>query len=238
MTDPEPSAPALRASDAEREHAAGLLREAMASGRLDVDELDDRMQLVFGAKTRAELERLVADVLVPADDQHPIPGAAAAVAPGATRLAVRPGEDGTHRILSILSGTERRGRWRLAASCSVINVLGSTELDLSAVELAANRTELTIVSVLGGAEITLPARLNVEVSEVAILGGNEIDVGDERPDPGGPVVRLRIVSILSGAEVRRGPKLNRRQRRQLERREQGEGEGEGEPPGGELKPGP
>jgi hypothetical protein len=233
MTDPEPSVPALRASDAEREQAADLLREAMASGRLDVDELDDRIRLVFGAKTRAELERLVADVLVPADDRNPIGGAAAAVTPGATRLPVRPGEDGTHRILSILSGTERRGRWRLSASCSVINVLGSSELDLSAVELAADRTKLTIVSVLGGAEITLPTGLNVEVAELAILGGNEIDVGDERPDPGGPVVHLRIISILGGAEVRRGPKLNRRQRKQLERRG-----GERERGDGELEPDP
>ncbi|MGB0092539.1 MAG: DUF1707 domain-containing protein [Solirubrobacteraceae bacterium] len=70
MTDPESSAP-FRASDAERERAAGLLREAMTSGRLHVDELDDRMRLVVGAKTRAELERLVNDVLVPTDDRYP-----------------------------------------------------------------------------------------------------------------------------------------------------------------------
>ena len=211
MPDPESSVPALRASDAERERAADLLRDAMTSGRLSVDELDDRMRLVFGAKTRAELERLVDDVLVPTDDRHPIASGAATVAPGVARLPVRSGEDGTRRILSILSGSERKGRWRLAASCSVVNVLGGSELDLSAVELAADRVELKIISVLGGAEITLPIGLNVEISELAILGGNEIDVGDQQPDPGGPVVHLRIVSILGGA------KLTRKQRNELKR---------------------
>ncbi len=65
MDERESSTPELRASDAERERAADLLREAMASGRLSVDELDERMRLVSGAKTRTELERLVDDVLVP-----------------------------------------------------------------------------------------------------------------------------------------------------------------------------
>ena len=74
---------------------------------------------------------------------------------------------------------------------------------MSEVELAADRTTLKVVSVLGGAELTLPAGLNVEISEVAILGGNEIDVGDERPDPGGPVVHVRLVSILGGAKLTR-----------------------------------
>jgi Domain of unknown function (DUF1707) len=155
MDDPESSAPVLRASDAERERAADLLREAMASGRLSVDELDQRMRLVFSAKTRTELERLVDDVLVPTDDRHPIASPAAALVPGGGRLPGPGGEDGTRRIRSILGGSERRGRWR-AASCSVVNVLGGSKLDLSEVELAADRVDLKIVSVLGGAEITLP----------------------------------------------------------------------------------
>ena len=175
----------------------------MASGRLSVDELDQRMQLVFAAKSRAELERLVDDVLVPTEDRHPIGRGAAIGMPGTSRLPVREGEDGTRRILSVLSGSERKGRWRLAASCRVVNVLGGSTIDLSEVELAADRTTLKVVSVLGGAELTLPAGLNVEISEVAILGGNEIDVGDERPDPGGPVVHVRLVSILGGAKLTR-----------------------------------
>jgi hypothetical protein len=220
MTDPESSAPALRASDAEREGAADLLRDAMASGRLGVDELDERMQLVLGAKTRAELEGLVDDVLVPTEDRHPIAGRAATVIPGVSRAPVRGGEDGTRRILSILSGSERKGRWRLGASCSVVNVLGGSAIDLSGAELAADRVELKVVCVLGGAEITVPPGLNVEISQIAILGGNGIEIGDERPDPGGPVVHVRLVSILGGA------KLIRKQRKELGRRRR------------ELEPGP
>ncbi len=207
----------LRASDAERDRAAEFLREAMTSGRLNVEELDERLRLTFAAKTRPELERLVNDVLVPHADLHPLATPASVTA--IDRLPVRHGENGARKILSILGASERKGRWRLGPVCSVVTVLGGSELDLSGAELAAEHVELKLFTVLGGAEVTVPPGLNVEISELAILGGNEIDLGDERPDPGGPTVHLRIVSILGGAEVRRGPKLTRKERKELRHRE-------------------
>jgi hypothetical protein len=219
-TDPDqPPLPALRASDADREWAAERLREASVSGRLTVDELDERLHEVFRAPSRAELDRLVADVVVPDDDRHPSAGPGGSPMPGVSRVPVRTGDDGTRRLLSILGGSERKGRWRVAARCNVVNVLGGSELDLSAAELASERVELRVVSVLGGAEITLPAGMNVEVSQLALLGGNGVDVGDEHPDPGGPVVHIKLVSILGGAEIRRGRKLTRGERREQQRLE-------------------
>lgn len=218
MSDPESFPLELRASDAERERAADLLREAMASGRLNVDELEDRTRLVFEAKTRPDLERLVGDVIVSVDDDHPL--ARPDNLPGVARTSVLSGADGTHRVLSILGGSKRTGRWRIAEQCSVINVLGGSELDLSEVELTANRVDLKVVSVLGGSEITVPEGMNVEVSEVSIPGGNDVSIFTAQPDPGGPVVHLRLVSILGGSEVRRGPKLTRKQRKELERSQQ------------------
>lgn len=57
-----PPAPAIRASDPEREQHADLLREHAAQGRLTVEELSERLELVYGAQTRGELSRLVEDL--------------------------------------------------------------------------------------------------------------------------------------------------------------------------------
>lgn len=203
MTDGESSVPALRASDAERERAAEKLREAMTAGRLGVEELDTRMQAVFAATTRGELDRLLADVTVPARDDHPLANPAAGAGAASGRLPVRPGAEGAHRVLAIFSGSERKGRWRVAPSCSVVSVFGGSEIDLTDAELGAEIVELKVISVFAGAEIIVPPGLNVEVSDVAILAGNEVDVGDDHPDPGGPIVRVRLISILSGAKVTR-----------------------------------
>ena len=45
----------MRVSDAEREAAAAELREHFASGRLDQEELNERLDRVFAAKTRGDL---------------------------------------------------------------------------------------------------------------------------------------------------------------------------------------
>ena len=52
----------VRASDAEREQIAATLRNHAAAGRLDPDELEDRLGRAFAARTRAELNPLVADL--------------------------------------------------------------------------------------------------------------------------------------------------------------------------------
>ena len=52
----------MRASDADRDRAAELLREAAAEGRLSLDALDERLDLIYAAKTYAELAPVTADL--------------------------------------------------------------------------------------------------------------------------------------------------------------------------------
>ena len=52
----------LRASDADREQVAELLRHATGEGRLLVDELEHRLGAALSAKTYAELDAVIADL--------------------------------------------------------------------------------------------------------------------------------------------------------------------------------
>jgi len=52
----------MRVSDAEREAAATELREHYAAGRLTLDELNERLDKAFAAKTRADLSALMTDL--------------------------------------------------------------------------------------------------------------------------------------------------------------------------------
>ena len=60
---------------------------------------------------------------------------------------------------------------------------------------------------MGGADIRVPEDLQVELSEFAFMGGNSVKPGTAPPRPGGPVLRLRLISIMGGSDVKRGPKL-------------------------------
>lgn len=52
----------LRVSDEQRERAAQELREHFAAGRLSQEELDERVQRVYDARTEQQLHELLADL--------------------------------------------------------------------------------------------------------------------------------------------------------------------------------
>jgi Domain of unknown function (DUF1707) len=51
-----------RAGDADRNRTADLLKEAHAAGYLTLEETDERLGAALAARTRGELDRLVADL--------------------------------------------------------------------------------------------------------------------------------------------------------------------------------
>jgi hypothetical protein len=72
-------APPVRASDAERDQAAEILRAGYAEGRLSRAELDERLTAAYAAKTRADLQGLTSDLpgAVPASAPRDRPATAA-----------------------------------------------------------------------------------------------------------------------------------------------------------------
>jgi hypothetical protein len=201
------SLPELRASDADREHHAEVLRRAAGEGRLTMDELDERLTMVYESRTHRELQRLIADVVVPSDQAHP------ATHSRSGRVPVKRGEGGASWLVSIMSGRERKGRWRVGPHLKVINFMGGSDLDLNDAEFADDVVEMTVVAFMGGADIRVPDGLNVELSEFAFMGGNSSKLGEDRPDPGGPTLRLRMFSVMGGIDVKRGRKLTRAERK-------------------------
>ncbi|MBE2320456.1 DUF1707 domain-containing protein [Solirubrobacter sp. CPCC 204708] len=75
--------PELRASDAERERVVDFLRESALVGRIDHDELEERIGLAYAAVTRGDLERLLVDL--PRGARPPAPRPRRAPAPAKRR---------------------------------------------------------------------------------------------------------------------------------------------------------
>jgi hypothetical protein len=197
--------PDLRATDADREGVADQLRRAAAEGQITFEELDERLNAAYAARTGRELAPLTADLQVGAV-------AAPATAP-ASGLSVRRGPGGARWLVAIMGGCERKGRWRLAERATSINVMGGADLDLNEAELAADHVELTVFALMGGADIRVPDDLHVDLSEFAFMGGNSVAPAGAATRPGGPVLRLRLISIMGGSNLKRGPRRSRAERR-------------------------
>jgi hypothetical protein len=62
-----------RVSDAEREAVATRLRDAAGEGRLDPEELDERLTAAYAARTRADLVSVTRDLPAPVPAPPPTP---------------------------------------------------------------------------------------------------------------------------------------------------------------------
>ena len=127
------------------------------------------------------------------------------------RMPVRRGEGGANWLVAIMSGHERKGRWRVGPNLKVINVMGGSDLDLNDAELADDVVTMTVFSLMGGADVRVPEGLNVELLRVrASWAATAPRSATSRPDPGGPTLRLKVISIMGGTDVKRGRKLTPR----------------------------
>jgi Domain of unknown function (DUF1707) len=65
------SDPRIRASDADRDRTAALLREHHAAGRLTAEEFNERLDKAYAAKTLGDLDQLLSDL--PGIDLYHLP---------------------------------------------------------------------------------------------------------------------------------------------------------------------
>ena len=109
--------PEHRASDADRDRVAALLRDAHAEGRLDIDELTERLDATYASRTYGELAALTQDLPVRGDRPPPVPApepmpASAPAVPGP------PGRPPARRTDRDLRGAW--AAWGVAVSVNVV----------------------------------------------------------------------------------------------------------------------
>lgn len=112
-----PGDPRIRASDADRERTATLLREHHAEGRLSAEEFSDRLDRALVAKTIGELDALLADL--PGIDLYRLPAAGIRAAPPGTRRP-RPRDSALDRRSEGAVSPQRVATWAAWAAISAL----------------------------------------------------------------------------------------------------------------------
>jgi hypothetical protein len=188
----------LRIGDAERHQVAEILRRAAGEGRIDLEELDTRLEATYAARTYADLVPITVDL-----PDHPHPVAPVAGAAVSSPLVVPGPAKESH--LAIMSGFDRRGVWVVPEQLSVLCFWGGAELDLRQARFAAQEVVITINAVMGGATVIVPPHVDVQMEGTGILGGYSGPSGlvDARLDPTSPRVRIRGVAVMGGVNVER-----------------------------------
>ncbi|MER5732322.1 DUF1707 domain-containing protein [Streptomyces sp. NPDC002138] len=206
---PEKPLPELRASDADRERVVERLRDAVAEGRLDMEEFEERLTAAYASRTYAELEPLTIDL--PAPGQTPGGPVSFSKAPAPRPGGASSGESWPARIggrgtsswgVAIMSAFQRKGAWTVPARFSAVAFWGGGEIDLREARFEEREVVITCVAIMGGIEIVVPPGVEVDVRGIGVMGAFDHRDMAVPAEPGAPRVIVNGLAFWGGVDVK------------------------------------
>jgi hypothetical protein len=195
---PDPSQ--MRISDADRQRVADVLRDAAGEGRIDLDELEERLELTWQAKTYGELVPITLDLQATGPVTPPAPAPARRTPSGLPAV-------GHNSSTAIMGDCKRRGVWQVPEHHSAFALMGSVTLDLREAVLASHDTQVNASAIMGDVKILVPAHMHVVVDGTPIMGdyGQAKDRVQAEIGPDSPTVRVRGLALMGSVQVQRLP---------------------------------
>ncbi|MET7486000.1 DUF1707 domain-containing protein [Streptomyces sp. NPDC005538] len=218
MTDD--AVPELRASDADRERVAEVLRDALAEGRLDMEEFEERLEATYKARTYGELTPITRDLPAAGVAPPPVNMVKEPVESGSWAARIVGGEGSSTGGVAILSGFQRKGRWTVPKRFTCFSFLGGGEIDLREANFADREVEINCIAIMGGVEVTVPPGVEVVVRGIGVMGAFDHSQEGVPGDPGAPRVIITGFAFWGGVGVERKLPRAERQRLKEERRRQ------------------
>jgi len=175
----------IRASHADRDRTAELLRVAAGDGRLTPEELDERLEAALTAKTLSELAVLTTDL-------PDTPGLPAGAGPVQAKELVRFESKG--------GNVTRTGRWVVPASIEAKVTGGNVKLDLTAALITL--PTLTVDADVRGGNLILVTRpgIVVDTDDLTMVGGNVV-FGKGTDGQAAVTLRVELSGRVRGGNV-------------------------------------
>jgi len=172
---PDPARPpGIRISDADRERAAQRLHEALAEGRITVQELEERLSAVYAAKYEV-------DLIPPLID---LPGGQIAVLPTSVPVAAANAEPVV--LKAGMSTIKRTGAWSVPAKLRVQTGMGSVVLDFVEADNPHPVVEVELDLGAGSAKLIVPDEATANIDGVVAAMGSVKSRLPSAPRAGAP----------------------------------------------------
>jgi hypothetical protein len=180
MTEEQPGPPAVRASDVDREAVVTRLHTALGEGRLDAGEFAERAEAASAAVTRAELDRLVAD----------LPTGVVEI------VGSRPPEE----VTSVFGDIRLAGG--AAVPSRIHTVFGDIRLDLRHLRTDADRIELELSTWFGDIDVVVAEGVAAELIGRTVLGDRVVDLAAVPRLAGTPRIVVRGRTVFGDLKLR------------------------------------
>ena len=202
----QPDPARLRISDDDRHQVAEVLRQAAGEGRIDLHELEERLEATYQAKTYGDLVPITADLPTRTTGGLPVvpPVAPPAVQPAGAGTSMVPATSYTTSI-SFMGDCTRRGVWRVPEDHTAFSMMGSVTLDLREALFEAREVTITAVAIMAGIDVIVNPYTQVIVDGIGVMGdfSQSRDKVPAEITAGSPVVRLKGLALMAGVTVQR-----------------------------------
>ncbi|MDO5535084.1 MAG: DUF1707 domain-containing protein [Propionibacteriaceae bacterium] len=194
MTDPGE----LRIGHAERDSAVETLREAAGDGRLTLEELDERITVALAARTRGDLEALLADLVTPDALSR------ALTARPTADLVTDPGSSWQDPLVLTARWDDvvRAGPWEVPPFLEVNPVAGNVKLNFVDARAPHEVIDLHLIGGAGDAVLIVPEGWGVDVQRVEKGMGSLRSSVAARPSGRLPLIAVRGRNALGTLRVR------------------------------------
>ena len=192
----------LRVSHQDRDRVVDILRVAAGDGRLEPEELEERVEKALQARTFAELEPLTEDLPVDPVTPPVIARGSAVGTAGAGAVAADSAESASWQVHGL--PMRREGAWTVPRVIDLSVHGGTAHLDYTLARLPEGGASTIRVSVHGGSvRLLLPPGVTVDATSVERHGGSVRDHSLRRVDPSVPMTHvITVTGSLHGGSVR------------------------------------
>ena len=181
--------------EAEREKVVAELSRHFAADRLTMEELEERLALVYSARSSGDLSRLLADLPAP-------PAVAAPTVAVASPHDVQP----RRLVIAVMGEVRRRGAWSVPRDLNLFAVMGNARIDLRLAIFPPGTTTISAFGLMSEITIIVPPGIAVEADGTALMGTVDSVAEQGVTAPGQPVLRIRGLAVMSTINVKiRGP---------------------------------
>jgi len=187
-----PSSPSLRASDADRDRSIEVLRAAVADGRLNPAEFDERLDAALAARTIDALAPLTADLIA-------APGRDGALTLPLARTPAQPAAE----LLTINErhGSVRRdGRWTLPHRLALRTAWCDVVLDLTSAVRSGPELVIELRVRGGDVELVLAPGMVVDANELSVRHTN-LAISRDAGDNTSETLCVRLVGRMRHARI-------------------------------------
>jgi uncharacterized protein DUF1707 len=181
----------LRASDHDRERVVTVLADAVADGRLTLEEHSQRVQRAYQARTLGELASLTTDLVSPAGQPLQL--------------------DDSRSVTAFFATTQRDGRWVVPDRLTVAAMGGQVILDLRQALLQGAHTVIQATLLGGQLHLHVPDGVQVTVISARQPGRVRGELAPRQAaavPPGSALIEVRTFSVGGRVHVH-GPRRPR-----------------------------